>query len=113
MGIFLSVPIALIYNWMVSKISDMITKDDDMKDKVQKNIIISLVAGIVALIIGFMVFGSKRFQNTIAKYGFILGGAILLIYSLICNWDSIEDQTKLFFIGGALIFIIVYTYVKK
>lgn len=110
MGIFLSIPIAFIYNWLVSKISDMITKDDVMKDKVHKNLIISMVAGIVALIIGFIIFGSKRFENNIAKYGFILGGVILLVYSLVCNWDQVEDQTKLFLIGGILLTIILYSY---
>jgi branched-subunit amino acid transport protein AzlD len=110
MGIFLSVPIAIIYNLFVSKISEMLTKDDQMKEKVQKNLMIQIVGGIVALVLAFMVFGKNKFKNLIVKYGLILGGGILLIYSLVCNWDVIADHTKLIAIGGALILLILYSY---
>lgn len=110
MGILLSIPIAIIYNLLVSKVSAMITKDDVMKEKIQKNIIIDIVFGIVALVLAYYVFGKSKLKNSIVKYGLALGGIILLIYSMICNWDSVEDQTKLFVIGGALIFVILYSY---
>jgi hypothetical protein len=110
MGILLSIPIAIIYNLLVSKVSAMITKDDVMKEKIQKNIIIDIVFGIVALVLAYYVFGKSRLKNGIVKYGLALGGIILLIYSMICNWDSIEDQTKLFVIGGSLLFMILYSY---
>jgi ABC-type uncharacterized transport system permease subunit len=95
---------------MVNKISDMLTKDNTMAEKIQKNIIISLIAGIAALVIGFYVFGNKKIENKIAKYGFVLAGAILLVYSLICNWDAISDATKLIFIGCILVALTVYSY---
>ena len=110
MGILLSVPIGIIYNLMVSKISHMITKDDSQKDKIQKNLLISIIGGIVALVLAFYVFGNEQIENKIVKYGLAMGGIILLIYSTVCNWDTLEDMTKLLFLLGILIVAIIYSY---
>lgn len=110
MGILLSIPIGIIYNLMISKLGNMITKDFGQKDRLQKNLIIEIIGGIVALILAFWVFGSKKFENNIVKWGLIFGGGLLLVYSTICNWDTIEDGTKLFSLLGVMIFMIIYSY---
>jgi hypothetical protein len=110
MGILLSIPIGIIYNLMISKLGNMLTKNLAQKEKIQKNLIIEIIGGIVALAIAFLIFGSKKFENKIVKWGMIFGGSLLLFYSTISNWDTIEDGTKLFSLLGAMIFIIIYSY---
>jgi hypothetical protein len=110
MGVFLSIPIAIIYNLFTSKMAEIFTKDYQMKEKVQKTLIIQIISGITALVLAFMVFGKERFKNLIVKYGLLLGGGILLGYSLFCNWDIIEDNTKLIAIGCLLVALVLYSY---
>ena len=112
MGILLSIPIAIIYNLFISKLAEMMTKNDVLSDKIQKNIIIEIIAGIAAIVLAYTIFNKTKLKNTIVKYGLLLGGIILLIYSMVCNWDSVADVTKLCVIGGALLFIVLYSYGK-
>lgn len=115
MGLLLSIPIGLFYNLVISKISNIITKDSSQKDKLQQSLVINIIGGIFAIVMAYFIFGSKKMENNIAKYGLLFGGAILLFYSVICNWDNIEDGTKLFALFGIMIYIILhsYKYIKK
>lgn len=110
MGIILSIPIGLIYNLIVSKIGNMLTKDTIYADKIRKNLIIEIIGGIVALALAFYVFGTEYFDNRIVKYGLIFGGFLLLVYSLIYNWDEIDDCIKLFLFLSAFTGTIIYSY---
>lgn len=110
MGILLSIPIGIIYNLMISKMGNMLTKDLGQRDKIQKKLIIEIIGGILALALAFLIFGSKKFGNNIVKFGLIFGGGLLLFYSTVSNWDTIEDGTKLFTLFGLMIFIIIYSY---
>jgi hypothetical protein len=110
MGILLSIPIGIIYNLMISKLGNMLTKDLGQKERTQKNLIVEIIGGIVALVLAYWVFGSKKFENKIVKWGLIFGGGLLLFYSTISNWDIIEDGTKLFTLLSVMIFMIIYSY---
>lgn len=110
MGILISVPIAIIYNLLVSKIINILTVDYAQKDRIQKELLISVIAGVVAIAIGFIVFGNEQIENKIVKYGLILGGGILLFYSTIYNWNTLEDLTKVLFLLGTLVVVILFSY---
>lgn len=110
MGVLLSIPIAIMYNLFISKINHMLTEDLSLREKMQRELVIGVIAGIVALILAFCVFGNKKMENKIAKYGLILGGVLLLLYSVIYNWDSIENVTKLIVLFTIMIFMIGYSY---
>jgi hypothetical protein len=111
MGLILSIPIGIIYNLLISKLGTMVTQNSEYKDKIQKNLIIEIIGGIVALTFAFYIFGTgRKFENKIVKYGLTFGGALLLLYSVIYNWDTVEDGTKLFTLFGIMIFIIIYSY---
>ncbi len=110
MGILLSIPIGITYNLLVGKLSEILTKNDIMRDKIQKNLIIQIISGVVALILAFFVFGRNKLENNIVKYGLLIGGCILLFYSFVGNWNIIEDRTKLFTFAGIFIFLILYSY---
>jgi hypothetical protein len=110
MGLIISIPIAIIYNLMISKLSNMITKDYGQKERIQRDLLISIICGILGIAIGYYVFGSEKMENKIVKYGLMLGGSILLVYSAVYNWNTLEDLTKLLFLLGTLIFIIMFSY---
>ena len=110
MGIILSIPIGIIYNLIISKIGNMITDNLSCKDKIKKNLIIEIIGGIVALALAYYVFSSGMFGNKIVKWGLIFGGVILLVYSLIYNWDEIDDYIKLFIFFISFFGITFYSY---
>jgi undecaprenyl pyrophosphate phosphatase UppP len=110
MGIILSIPIGIIYNLIVSKIGNMMTQDSSYRDKIKKNLIVEIIGGIVALALAYFVFSSELFNNKIAKWGLIFGGILLLIYSLVYNWDEIDDFVKLFLFLSAFTGTVVYSY---
>ncbi len=110
MDALIAIPIGIIYNLFIGKLADVITSDNSLKDKIQNTFIVQIFGGILALIFAFFIFDSKRLYNRVAKWGFILGAMILLGYSLIGNWNIIENNTKLFVIGIALLFTIFYSY---
>lgn len=110
MGIILSIPIGIIYNLIVSKIGNMMTLNSSYKDKIKKNLIVEIIGGIVALALAYFVFSSNLFNNKIVKWGLIFGGFLLLIYSLVYNWDEIDDFVKLFLFFSAFTGTIIYSY---
>lgn len=110
MGILLSIPIGIIYNLIISKIGNMITDNLPCKDKIKKNLVIEIIGGIVALALAYYVFGSKTFDNKIVRWGLIFGGVMLLVYSLIYNWDEIDDYIKLFIFFSLFFGITFYSY---
>lgn len=110
MGILLSIPIGIIYNLIISKIGNMITDDSTYKDKIKKNLIIEIIGGIVALVLAYYVFGDGLFENKIIKCGLIFGGVLLLVYSLIYNWDEIDDYIKLFLFFTSFFGLSFYSY---
>lgn len=68
---------------------------------------IQILSGIFALIMGFVIF-EKIYKNTELKIGFIMGGILLMLYSLIFNWCIIDDITKIILIGTSLFGVIIY-----
>lgn len=113
MSVLLSIPIAILYNLLVGKSIEIITKDYQMKEKTQINIVMQFIAGILAIALAFIIFGgNNKAKNLIAKYGLIFGGSVLLIYSTFYNWHVIDDMTKLIFFGLLFVIVIGYSYKK-
>ncbi|ATZ80341.1 hypothetical protein BMW23_0283 [Bodo saltans virus] len=110
MSLLLSIPIAIIYNVVVSKITELATKDIIMKDKLQTVIIIDIISAIVAIALAYLFFENGKLKNKIIKYGLILGGLILITYTFICNWNNIDDTAKLLTLGGIMLYIMIYSY---
>lgn len=110
MSILLAIPIGIIYNLLISKISSMITKDYEYNEKIQKNIIVEIISGIGAIAMAFYIFNNKKCKNKTAMYGLLLGGGLLLFSSLVSNWNVVNDYTKIITLGGIMIFFILYSY---
>jgi hypothetical protein len=110
MSLLLTIPIAIIYNIVVSQAAELATKDIIMKDKIQKVIIIDIIGAIVAFALAYLFFESGKLKNKIIKYGLMLGGLILAGYTILCNWYNIDDTTKIMALGGILLYIMIYSY---
>ena len=114
-GIILAFPIGAIYSLLINKLAEIVTKNDEMKDKVQKSFVIEIFFGLLALVIGYIVFGKGACENRIVKYGIWFGGVILLFYTMVINWEIIQDVTKfgLFCTGFVFLIGIAYQYRKS
>ena len=113
MSLLLALPIGIIYNLVIGKIGQIITKNYVLKDKIENNLIIEMIGGIIAFILAYLIFNRGKLANKTIKYGMIIGGSILLFYTLIANWDTIDEKTKLFALLLLLIIIMIYTYKKN
>jgi len=111
MSILLAIPIGIVYNLAINKASEIFNEGVIHKDKIQNNLIIEIISGIGIIILAMILFGEKsKMKNKIVKYGLYFGGGLLLFHALFCNWDTLENSTKLFMMFGILITMIMYAY---
>jgi undecaprenyl pyrophosphate phosphatase UppP len=110
--ILISVPILILYLLFVHRILEIFTENTKAEDRIKKYIIMSFVIGIVSILIGIYIFGSKKLNNRPVKFGFIFGALILVINSLYNNWENLEKDVKLFIIGGVFVLGIALSYFR-
>ena len=109
--IIIAVPIGIIFNVFVQKLASLILYDIPYEEKYQKTIILLFIAGIVGILIAQTMFSKNaRYKNRAMRYGLTFGSALLLIYSLITNWDKMDDSTKLVIMGIIMSGLIWYCY---
>ena len=109
--VLMALPIGIIYNMFISKISDIMTKNDAFKTKVQKELIIMILGAIVAFVVASLIFGeTSPAENRATRYGLYFGSVVMLINSILFNWDTFDNDTKLFVVGFILITIITVSY---
>lgn len=110
--ILISISISILYVFFIQKISEMTIKDLEYNERIQKEIIISLIGGIVGYIIAIYLLEIKKYKikNKAVKYGILLGSTFIIINALIFNWLIIDNDIKLFIIGCLLIFFIFISY---
>lgn len=112
--IILALPIGIIYNFFITKMSDLMTKDEDYEIKIHKYFIICLSGAIFGIISAIFIFSEQNIlENRCVKYGMTIGSVLLLINTLIFNWDLLSEDTKLLTIGILLICIIIVSYTLK
>lgn len=97
--LLISIPIVLLFLLFVYKLIEILTMKEKPDDKVKKTLILAFIFGIVSLAIGFYVFGKSGLKNRPVKIGLIVGAIILLFQSLITNWDKLQHDVRLMFIG--------------
>ena len=75
--------------------------------------ILAFIFGIVALALGYYVFGKSGIKNRPVKIGLIVGAVILIFQSLITNWDKLQHDVRLMFIGIVFALAIFVSYIYK
>lgn len=109
--IIFSIPIGIIYSIFIQKLSEVIFTDLPYNDKCQKSASLIFFAGIIGLVLAQTIFTyNKTFQNKIVKHGLVIGGVILILYSIINYWNKMTDEIKLIIAGIALGSLLWYSY---
>jgi Ca2+/Na+ antiporter len=109
--ILLSLPIGLAYSIFFHKLGEILNADYEYNKKLQRNLILAFIGGIFGLIVVILAFGKdKIFYNRAVKYGLVVGSMMLLVHTLIYNWNVLENDVKLFSIISSLIVLIWYAY---
>jgi hypothetical protein len=106
--LLIAIPIVLLFLLFVYKLIEILTLKQKPDDKVKKTLILGFIFGIITLAIGFYVFGKSGLKNRSVKIGLIVGSLILLFQTLISNWDKLQHDVRLMFIGivfGITIFV--------
>ena len=109
-NLFYVLLVAITYTLVVKQTIKTINKDEYDYKEVATLITYEYICGVIGILIGKYVFGSKIMKNKIMKNGLIFGGIILIFFSLVLNWNIISDKTKLVSIVLLMIFIIYRTY---
>src|SRR5579871_3499905 len=105
--LFCAIPLGVIYNLFIYKLSDVLFGETETKEKTQKTLSLLFFAGITALILAQIIFTkSEKYKNKTIQHGLIIGGLILIIYSTFTNWDKMTNETKLIIMAIALVALI-------
>lgn len=109
--IAIAVPLGVIYNVFIHKLTSVILSGMEYEEKYQRSLILIFCAGIVGIIIAQIIFAKKSYyKNRPMRYGMIFGSVLLIIYSLITNWEKMNDNTKLILMGIIMMGLIWYCY---
>ncbi len=108
----IAIPICILYLLFVNRILDIFTENITAEERIKKHIIMSFVIGIVSIIIGIYIFGSKKLKNNSVRFALIIGAIILIGNSMYNNWDSLDHDAKLFIIGTFFVLGVGLSYFK-
>lgn len=109
-----AVPIGILYHFVINKFAELATDDMKIDEKIQKNIVISFVAGLVGIVLAMSLFEeNKALENRAVKYGIFTGSVFLMINTLIFNWVILGNDTKLFVLISLLFFVVGMSYKYK
>lgn len=99
-----SIPLGIIYSIFIQKFGEMVFTN-------QKYLLFLFLAGVIGIILAQTIFTSNRaLKNEIIKQGLIVGGIILILYSILTYWDKMTNETKLIILGIILGFSLWYSY---
>ncbi len=67
--------------------------------------------GIVGLIVAMFVFGqNSKYKNRSIRYGLYFGSILLLIHTIMYNWETLENDSKFVIMIITLLALIFYVY---
>lgn len=115
MGLFkdiiLSIPIGIIYNFLINKLVNVMFDQMTYTERYQKSLIFMFVIGLIGLVLAFTLFKNHPiFKNRPLRFGLILGSILLIFYSIISNWNRMDDITKIVVFGIVFGLLILYSY---
>jgi hypothetical protein len=109
--IIISVPIGIIYNIIIHKIGDMVNENKEYKIKIQRNLIITFIGGVIAIILGYILFDKNKYlKNRAIRFGLYVGSLFLLTHTLFYNWNNLTNDTKLIIMTINLIILFWIAY---
>ena len=111
--LLISIPIIFLFLLFIYKLIEILTLKDKPDDKIKKTLILAFIFGIIALALGYYVFGKSGIKNRPVKIGLIVGAVILIFQSLITNWDKLQHDVRLMFIGIVFALAIFVSYIYR
>lgn len=115
MGLFVDIiialPIGIMYNIIIHKLSDIYNNNDNYNENIQKDLFFCFGGSILGFLLGKVVFdGDTNLNNRTIKYGFYFGSFLLLCYSVIYNWAILEDSSKFVIMLIMLLALLLIAY---
>lgn len=109
--VILSIPFGIIYYFFIDKLMNVVLCDLPYAERYQKSLIFIFVIGLIGLILAFTLFKNNPFfKNRALRFGLILGSALLIFYSIISNWNKMDDTTKIIIFSIMLGLLVCYYY---
>lgn len=94
--ILISIPIGVLYDLIVQKVTDISIVNVPYEEKVQKSLIFIFIGSIVGYVLAMSVFDYRStFENRAVKYGLFFGSTLLIMNSIIFNWSALSDDLRL------------------
>ena len=109
----MSLPILLLYLLFINKLIEILVSTLDAKDKIKKHLLYSFVIGVCGIVLAIYIFDNSGIKNRSVKIALSIGSAIIIINSFIINWDQLDQDVKLFMLGGILVLTVLFTYLKQ
>jgi preprotein translocase subunit YajC len=106
--------IGIIMFVLIKSLGKTATENMEITDGMQKQYIISFISGLCLLCLAFTAFNySGKLDNKSMKYGSMLAGLILVINTIIFNWNSMANNTRSLLIAICLGLMVWYAYSGK
>jgi len=102
MGLFISIPIGILYFIINKNGINILTKDPKTK------FFLLIFMSIFSLILAMMFFNHIKSIN----YGLVLGCIMMTVYSIVSYWNIISDISKLTLLFALFISLIGYSYLN-
>jgi hypothetical protein len=112
--ILFAIPIAISFCILVFKTVDILYKEEQCREKYQKTATTLFVIGLVGIIISQVIFNKQNnLNNRSVRFGILSGSVIIIFYSVVRNWDLLDDITKLIIFGILFSVVIGWTYIAS
>ncbi len=109
--ILFAIPIAISFCVLIFKLVDILYKDEQCKDRYQKTATTLFIFGLVGIIISHAIFNNNNeLNNRAVRFGLLGGGSLIIFYSVVKNWDLLDDITKLLIFGISFVVVIGWSY---
>jgi len=110
--ILFAIPIAVSFCVLVFKTVDILYKEEQCREKYQKTVTTLFVIGMIGIIISQAIFNKQNgLNNRAIRIGLLCGSSLIIFYSVIHNWEILDDITKLIIFGILFSVVIGWTYV--
>jgi len=110
LDIFVYTTIAISYNIFVHHLATTIYKDLPFDEKYNKSLVFIFIAGLIGIVVSKLILKKgSEYTKSVVSMGLGIGGAILIVTSIITNWNNLADEIRLFL--SALVFgVLVYYF---
>jgi hypothetical protein len=109
--ILFAIPIAISFCILVFKVVDILYKEEQCREKYQKTATTLFVIGLVGIIISQAIFNKENnLNNRSVRFGLFAGSALIIFYSVVKNWDLLDDITKLIIFGILFAVVVGWAY---